>query len=106
MSLPDDNSPVDNPQSIGRDPDALIDGVPARDWSALVDYITNNDTPEAHASTEARLKNDPAFAEFARPIIKLWSIPLNTSDTRDLDAGWAEIQRKAAALQKARSKLH
>ena len=93
-------------ENIWGDDDALVDGVPVRDWSALVDYITGNDTPEEHRRIEARLSTDPVFAEFARPIIKLWRLPLPQNHEHDIDGGWTIIQYKAAALKAARSKLH
>ncbi|HXC24757.1 MAG TPA: hypothetical protein VNU46_02500 [Gemmatimonadaceae bacterium] len=108
MHLPDpSHDPLDDEidESIWRDENALIDGVPVRDWSAVMDYVTGNDTPEAHSNTESRLNTDPAFAEFARPIIAMWRLPLPQTHTRDLDAGWASIQRKTAALKAVRSKV-
>jgi hypothetical protein len=70
------------------------------DWQSLVDYLSGEGTPADRALIQQRLATDSSFAALAAPIIRIWQIPA-TRPPRDLDAGWAAVKRKAAALQGA-----
>jgi ferric-dicitrate binding protein FerR (iron transport regulator) len=71
-----------------------------QDWQQIIDYMAGEATPADRLAVEQRLRTDPAFATLAATVAPVWRTPLPVP-TRDLDAGWAAIQQKAAARRTA-----
>ncbi|HXC24686.1 MAG TPA: FecR domain-containing protein, partial [Gemmatimonadaceae bacterium] len=69
---------------------------PEADVQELANFLNPEQSASAHATTIHRLQTDAAFAHFATPLLRLWTIPLPGLDV-DVDAAWAAVERKAAA---------
>lgn len=70
----------------------------ATDTQLLIDYLTGELPSSARTRVEQRFATDAPFATLAATVTKIWQTPLPTP-VRDVEAGWAAIQRKAAALR-------
>ena len=68
------------------------------DYPQVIAYVTNELTLADRAVVEQRRATDPTFAALLTGVRTIWQTPLPVPQ-RDVDAGWAAIQRKAAALQ-------
>lgn len=93
--------PPEHPDREGRDADwqddlLLHDDPSMSDYPQVIAYVTNELSPSERALVEQRREIDPAFAALLTAVTTIWQTPLPVPP-RDVDAGWAAIQRKAAA---------
>ena len=68
------------------------------DYPQVIAYVTNELTPSERLLIEQRRQTDPRFAALLTSVTTLWQTPLPVPP-RDVEAGWAAIQRKAAAAR-------
>ena len=77
------------------------------DLQLITDYLMNALDPDQLAVVQRRLEEDPAFRDFAAPILAYWDAvrqPLPPRSRSEIEAGWQRIQRRAEVIKEERTR--
>src|SRR5438105_15187682 len=78
------------------------------DLELITDYLANELPPEQVAEVRRRLDTDPAFKDFAAPLITAWSIPphweRHPMPRAEIEKHWDAFTKKAGFVHQKRKR--